>query len=45
MNIKNRLAFWLINKGISLLPKESRTLCFILNCVYTKKIKLEVGNV
>lgn len=38
MSLKTRLAFKLINAGISLLPNGYRTRTFINDCMLTKKI-------
>lgn len=37
--MKMRLAFWLVNVGIRLMPYEYRNDIFLLNCMRTKKIK------
>tara|TARA_Y100000310_G_scaffold242358_1_gene246507 strand:- start:2838 stop:2975 length:138 start_codon:yes stop_codon:yes gene_type:complete len=40
LNLKMKIAIWLINKGIGLFPKDWQTIQFIENLVHVKKIKL-----
>ena len=38
------LQFKLINLGVSLLPEDMRTQCFLINCLKTKHINLKGFN-